>query len=507
MAAYSCFKGSGLVVNRPFFSAFSTARRLEGANLLQIRRTRGNWVGRDVVVSFHKNGFSAGRGGTRLVQLGKTESRGAPSAASSSSLGGGAWVQDDDDSQEGKEKQKKKEKVRRLIAGVDQTQLVDPWLLADADSRFAEFYGVQIHHKIARPAADSSANSEEKVVGLPAILLHGFGASLFSWERIMPKLAQVFGESVVAFDRPAFGLTSRAFPPSPQTSEKTKLKFNNIYSVAFSAAAAVAFVNFIKAEKAVLIGHSAGSIIAAEAYHQAPEKFAALILVAPALVAPIVMRQMDAEKKSRERETKLEEDLKSRRASPVLKAWAAILWAFSKILDVLRSVRVFLVLNFSKLVGRLLRSPPGIWLVRRIMDKGGPAAVRMAFYDVTKADKYVLDGYTKPLGCRDWERALVEYCLALIDNSEEKASGKKRIEDITCPVLVVTGDTDRIVPDWNAERLAKVFPNAEFKRIKNCGHLPQEETPDELTEIIKDFLTRNVQFGSATSEPAAIPVA
>lgn len=40
---------------------------------------------------------------------------------------------------------------KRYIAGVDQTDRVEPWMLADRDSRFAEFYGVQLHYKIEHP--------------------------------------------------------------------------------------------------------------------------------------------------------------------------------------------------------------------------------------------------------------------------------------------------------------------------------------------------------------------
>ncbi len=39
------------------------------------------------------------------------------------------------------------------------------------------------------------------------ILLHGFGASLFSWREIVEPLSQ-YG-TVIAYDRPAFGLTER----------------------------------------------------------------------------------------------------------------------------------------------------------------------------------------------------------------------------------------------------------------------------------------------------------
>jgi pimeloyl-ACP methyl ester carboxylesterase len=64
--------------------------------------------------------------------------------------------------------------------------------------------------------SDASANDSEErkklaisANRLPAILLHGFGASLFSWERVLKPLASVIGSKTLAFDRPAFGLTSR----------------------------------------------------------------------------------------------------------------------------------------------------------------------------------------------------------------------------------------------------------------------------------------------------------
>lgn len=59
---------------------------------------------------------------------------------------------------------------------------------------------------------------------------------------------------------------------------------------------------------------------------------------------------------------------------------------------------------------------------------------------------------------------------------------------IIIAVLVVTGDTDRIVPAWNAERLAQAIPGARFEVVKRCGHLPQEERPEEFLSIVERFL-------------------
>ena len=75
------------------------------------------------------------------------------------------------------------------MAGIDQDELLDPDALADPDSSFYEINGVS---------------------GLLILLLHGFGASVFSWSRVMRPVARIVRAKVLAFDRPAFGLTSRA---------------------------------------------------------------------------------------------------------------------------------------------------------------------------------------------------------------------------------------------------------------------------------------------------------
>jgi pimeloyl-ACP methyl ester carboxylesterase len=57
-------------------------------------------------------------------------------------------------------------------------------------------------------------------------------------------------------------------------------------------------------------------------------------------------------------------------------------------------------------------------------------------------------------------------------------------------VLIVTGDTDRLVPSWNAERLSRIIPGATLEVIKQCGHLPHEEKVEEFLSIIENFLRK-----------------
>lgn len=156
-----------------------------------------------------------------------------------------------------------KQKKQR-IAGIDQDELLDPALLADLDSCFCEFKGVQIHYKVYDPESQAHNSFQNhnrsllphqtKKIRLPMILLHGFGASVFSWNRVMKPLADLTGSKVLAFDRPAFGLTSRVnfSTHSPPGNEDRKPL--NPYSMAFSVLATVYFTDFLSAEKVILVG-------------------------------------------------------------------------------------------------------------------------------------------------------------------------------------------------------------------------------------------------------------
>ena len=65
----------------------------------------------------------------------------------------------------------------------------------------------------------------------------------------MRPLARMVRAKVLAFDRPAFGLTSRANWSADDT------KPLNPYSMAFSVMETLAFIDYLGAEKAILVGY------------------------------------------------------------------------------------------------------------------------------------------------------------------------------------------------------------------------------------------------------------
>lgn len=64
---------------------------------------------------------------------------------------------------------------------------------------------------------------------------------------------------------------------------------------------------------------------------------------------------------------------------------------------------------------------------------------------------------------------------------------KEHLKKISAKTLVIHGDSDPI-PLWTAQELASLIPNSKCRIIKDCGHFPHIEKPDELFDEIQLFL-------------------
>jgi len=282
--------------------------------------------------------------------------------------------------------------------------------LADADSRFAEIDNLTIHYK-------------ETGQGEPVfILLHGFGASEFSWREVAEPLSRE--GRVIVYDRPAFGLTERPMP-----GEWTG---TNPYSVQGNIDHLQGLMDELGVEKAILVGNSAGGDIAAAYAIEHPERVEGLVLVDPSIG--------------------------SRKGSPI-PSW---------ILPIMKTPQM-------RRIGPLL--------IRSIAGDFGNETIRMAWHDPSLIDQPVYEGYRKPLMADNWDKALYEFSIA-----DNPVRYDERLGELGMPVLVITGADDRIVPTESSIQLAKEIPGAQLAVLDNCGHVPQEECPDQFMNAIQGFI-------------------
>lgn len=211
-----------------------------------------------------------------------------------------------------------------------------PEALADPDSRFVQAGDLKVHYK-------------ERGQGEPVfLLLHGFGASTFSWREVMEPLGQI--GRAIAFDRPGFGLTSRPMPG--------QWTGRNPYSTEAQVDLTVALMDTWGVERAILVGNSAGGTVALLVALAHPERVQALVLVDAAVY--------------------------TRGGAPT---WLRPLLATPQ----MRRLGPF-----------LLRSFPS----------QGESLLRLAWHDPSRITPEVLEGYRKPLQVENWDRALYELTLA-----------------------------------------------------------------------------------------------
>jgi pimeloyl-ACP methyl ester carboxylesterase len=62
-----------------------------------------------------------------------------------------------------------------------------------------------------------------------------------------------------------------------------------------------------------------------------------------------------------------------------------------------------------------------------------------------------------------------------------------RLAGVAVPVLVISGDSDRIVDAGYGRAYAAAIPGAKFELLAGTGHLPQIETPELLLEAVWNF--------------------
>jgi len=80
---------------------------------------------------------------------------------------------------------------------------------------------------------------------------------------------------------------------------------------------------------------------------------------------------------------------------------------------------------------------------------------------------------------------------ALLDHSlTDPVEIAQHLGEVQQPVLVMTGSEDHVVPVADTEATARALPNASFVQLPGCGHVPQEECPQLVSDAIARWLPK-----------------
>jgi len=286
--------------------------------------------------------------------------------------------------------------------------LVSEQEFVDADGRFIEINSVNIHYKEAGEGE------------MTFILLHPFGGSTFSWREVMDDFAA--RGHVIAYDRPAFGLTER---PMPEDWE------SNPYGMKANIEILRGLMDAFGVDKAVLVGNSAGGGVAAAFALEYPEQVEALILVDPGVGGGY---------------------------GPQFPAWALPLMRLPQT----RHVGLLWVRDYQETL---------------------PRTIEREWYDSSKLTDEVRQNYLNLLKIKNWDRAFYELTFA-----PAYPEIRPMLPQLKIPALIIAGQEDRLIRSWYFEAIAAEIPDASLEIIPACGHVPQEECPEQFMNVVIQYL-------------------
>ncbi|KFK30279.1 hypothetical protein AALP_AA7G240500 [Arabis alpina] len=277
--------------------------------------------------------------------------------------------------------------------------------------------------------------------GLPIVLIHGFGASVFHWRYNIPELAKKY--KVYALDLLGFGWSDKALIE---------------YDAMVWTDQVIDFMKEVVKEPAVVVGNSLGGFTALTVAVGLPEQVTGVALLNSA-------GQFASE--SRKREEVDETVITKFIVKPVKEIFQRVVLGFlfwqakqpSRIESVLKSV----------------------------------------YKNTANVDDYLIESISKP--ATDPNAGEVYYRLMtrfLMNQSRYTLDSV--LSQMTCPLLLLWGDLDPWVGPAKAEKIKAFYSNSSLVHLQ-AGHCPHDEVPEAVNIALLDWLS-NVD--SKPSSPKVI---
>src|SRR5580704_1993028 len=273
--------------------------------------------------------------------------------------------------------------------------------------------------------------------------VHGLGGSAVNWTAIAPLLTSTC--RVLAPDLAGHGLTQ---------------SLGRGTDVAANRALLHRFITSVTSGPVILLGNSMGGMISLLEASAAPATVAGLILVDPAL--PFVPARPD----------------------PLVTAMFAL----------------YLTPGLRKAVqARRSRQAPAelVSSILRICctDSSRVAPEVIAWHVEVAAQRAGFPGTEADFA------AAVRSVVRTVSYPHGRAYGQ-RIRSVTCPVLLIHGTADRLVPIAAARAAVRANPAWSLREFGGVGHVPQLETPGDTADAVLGWLGSAGQQASRAAQAA-----
>ncbi|KAF5736025.1 Alpha/beta-Hydrolases superfamily protein [Tripterygium wilfordii] len=265
--------------------------------------------------------------------------------------------------------------------------------------------------------------------GMPILLIHGFGASVFHWRYNIPELAKRY--KVYAVDLLGFGWSEKAIIEYDAMVWRDQL---------------VDFLKEVVREPTVLVGNSLGGFAALVAAVGLPEQVVGVALLNSA------GQFGDANRKpNKSEETVLQK------------------FILKPLKETFQRVVLGLVFWQSKQPARV------------------ESVLKSVYINPSNVDDYLVESITRPAA--DPNAAEVYYRLmSRFMLNPSKYTLDSVLSELSCPLLLLWGELDPWVGPAKANRIKEFYANTTLVNLK-AGHCPHDEVPEAVNKALQDWLS------------------
>jgi len=137
-----------------------------------------------------------------------------------------------------------------------------------------------------------------------------------------------------------------------------------------------------------------------------------------------------------------------------------------------------------------MRTPIVRQLMMAAVDAGAfRIIVKRGLFNKDRLTTELLDLFMKPMRSTGGRKAFLHFARCL--DNKNLTDIESDLRRLTMPVLIIRGDGDVYLSSAIAERLHREIPGSRYVRIATGGHFIQEDEPEQLAQLITQFIGRN----------------